>query len=107
MQTGADCRQIQVQGLACGGANDDPNGIACLAPRWSPDGTKIIFVAVSPATGSNIYTVNADGSGLAQVTFDGGSDSPAGEPTRWAQAKRRTATPQREPAKGSLCLVPA
>jgi TolB protein len=73
---GSGLRQIQVQGLACGGANEDPNGIACLAPRWSPDGTKIIFVAVSPAAGSNIYTVNADGSGLAQVTFDGGSDSP-------------------------------
>jgi TolB protein len=73
---GARPRQIQVQGLACGGANVDPNGIACLAPRWSPDGTKIIFEANSPTTGSNIYTVNADGSGLAQVTFDGGSDSP-------------------------------
>jgi Tol biopolymer transport system component len=73
---GSGLRQIQVQGLACGGANDDPTGIACLAPRWSPDGRKIIFVANSPATGSNIYTVNADGSRLTQVTFDGGSDSP-------------------------------
>lgn len=72
---GGRLREIKVQGLACGGANDDPNGIACLAPRWSPDGTKIIFEANSPTTGSNIYTVNADGSGLAQVTFDGGSDN--------------------------------
>jgi Tol biopolymer transport system component len=62
---GSGAHQIQVQGLACGGANDDPDGIACLAPRWSPDGTKIIFEASSPTVGSNIYTVGADGNGLA------------------------------------------
>ena len=44
---------------------------------FSPDGDKIIFAANSPATGRNIYTANADGSGLTQVTHDGGDDDPA------------------------------
>jgi hypothetical protein len=37
---------------------------------------KIIFAADSPAAGTNIYTANADGTGLTQVTFDGSDDDP-------------------------------
>ncbi len=46
--------------------------IGCFAPGWSPDGMKIVFTRVS-ANGAqeNIYTVNADGSGLFQVTNTG------------------------------------
>ena len=73
---GSGLRQITIQGLNCGGANDDPNGIGCHGVRWSPDGKKIIFAANSAATGTNIYTANADGSGLAQVTHDGDDDDP-------------------------------
>jgi TolB protein len=59
---------------ACGGSFSDPNSSGCFDPAWSPDGTKIVF-ARSSADGKtqNIYIVNADGSGLVQVT-DGGSD---------------------------------
>lgn len=71
---GSGLHEIHVQGLACGGANDDPNGIGCFDPRWSPDGTKIVFVS-SSADGRNIYTINADGSGLFQVTHGGADDS--------------------------------
>jgi Tol biopolymer transport system component len=71
---GSGLHEIHVQGLACGGANDDPNGIGCFDPRWSPDGTKIVFV-LSSADGRNIYTINADGSGLFQVTHGGADDS--------------------------------
>jgi Tol biopolymer transport system component len=71
---GTGLREINVQGVACGGANDDPNGIGCFDPRWSPDGTKIVFV-LSSADGRNIYTINADGSGLFQVTNGGVDDS--------------------------------
>jgi hypothetical protein len=39
-------------------------------PAWSPDGTKIAF-ARSVASGYDIYTVNADGSGFTALTNDG------------------------------------
>jgi Tol biopolymer transport system component len=74
---GSGLREIHIQGLTCGGSFFDPTGFGCHAPRWSPDGKKIVFAAESQVTGVNIYTANADGSGLAQVTQDGGSDDPA------------------------------
>jgi Tol biopolymer transport system component len=40
-----------------------------LGPSWSPDGTKMVFALLNPRTGQEgIYTANADGSGLQQVT---------------------------------------
>jgi Tol biopolymer transport system component len=49
-----------------------------ITPRWSPDGSKIIFslfTAKGPGTGDEgIATANADGSGLSQVTTGGGYD---------------------------------
>jgi hypothetical protein len=49
-----------------------------FTPRWSPDGSKIIFslfTTKAPGTGDEgISTANADGSGLSQVTSGGGSD---------------------------------
>jgi Tol biopolymer transport system component len=69
---GTGLHEIHVQGTACGGPNDDPNAVACADPRWSPDGTKLVFV-LSSAAGTNIYTVNADGTGLTQVSH-GGTD---------------------------------
>jgi Tol biopolymer transport system component len=74
---GAGLHEIHIQGLPCGGANSDPNAFGCHGPQWSPDGKKIIFAANSAATGTNIYTANADGTGLTQVTFDGSDDDPA------------------------------
>ncbi|MFL5377123.1 MAG: InlB B-repeat-containing protein [Myxococcales bacterium] len=52
-------------------------GILNLAPRWSPDGSRIVFTSSmsldgsnAPNTGStaNVWTVNADGTGLAPLT---------------------------------------
>jgi Tol biopolymer transport system component len=74
---GSGLHQLHIKGLACGGSSSDFHSFGCHEPRWSPDGKKIIFAANSPATGVNIYTANADGTGLAQVTFDGLSDDPA------------------------------
>jgi WD40 repeat protein len=75
---GSGLHEIDVHGLACGGSVFDPTGFGCHVPRWSPDGLKIVFAANSPARGSDIYTVNADGSGLTQLTHDGrGNDNPA------------------------------
>jgi Tol biopolymer transport system component len=72
---GTGLREIHVRGVDCGGRNDDPNGIACFDPHWSPDGTKIAF-GLASAAGRNIYTINADGSGLTQVSHGGADDSP-------------------------------
>jgi TolB protein len=74
---GTGLHEIHIKGLDCGASSADPNGFGCHEPRWSPDGKKIIFAANSPATGTNIYTANADGTGLTQVTFDGLGDDPA------------------------------
>jgi hypothetical protein len=74
---GTGLHEIHIQGLDCGASDSDPNGFGCHEPRWSPDGKKIIFAANSPTTGTNIYTANADGTGLTQVTFDGSDDDPA------------------------------
>jgi Tol biopolymer transport system component len=74
---GSGLQEIRVQGLTCGGSVFDPTGFGCHEPHWSPDGKKIIFAANSPATGRNIYTANADGTGLIQVTHDGDDDDPA------------------------------
>jgi Tol biopolymer transport system component len=62
---------------SCGGAFSDPRSISCFYPGWSPDGRKIVFTAVTAnGTQSNIYTVNADGSGLFQVTNTGRDSQP-------------------------------
>jgi Tol biopolymer transport system component len=73
---GSGLHEINVQGLTCGSSDLDPAGFGCHEPRWSPDGTKIIFAGNSQLTGVNIYTANVDGSSLLQLTADGGSDDP-------------------------------
>jgi Tol biopolymer transport system component len=52
---------------------DDTLGMDDLYPAWSPDGKKIAFVSYRDADGCcEIFTMNADGSGLAQVTHTQG-----------------------------------
>jgi Tol biopolymer transport system component len=63
---GSGLRQIAIPG--CGGLLSSPTSVSCFNPSWSPDGTKIVFARL-PADGQrDIYTVNADGSGLFRVT---------------------------------------
>jgi Tol biopolymer transport system component len=68
--TGHGLRKINVAGIKCG------VGLGCHEPHWSPDGKKIVFDANS-ASSRNVYTVNANGRGLTQVTRDGNDDDPA------------------------------
>jgi RHS repeat-associated protein len=59
--------------LTYSGANDD-------FPRWSPNGTKILFQSDRdhPDTGyMDIYVMNSDGSGVARLTTDANDDSMA------------------------------
>ncbi|HMG74994.1 MAG TPA: PKD domain-containing protein, partial [Pyrinomonadaceae bacterium] len=59
--------------LTYSGANDD-------YPRWSPNGTKILFQSDrdKPDTGyMDIYVMNADGSGVTRLTTDANDDSMA------------------------------
>ena len=74
---GSGLHRIDVQGQpACGGPISDPTARGCFHPAWSPDGTKIVFTTFSAATGRDIYTVNADGTGLTLITSGGLSSSP-------------------------------
>ena len=65
---GSGLRRIPVAG--CGGPRSDPTSIGCQKPVWSPDGRKIMFERhlLLPNDHFDLYTVNADGSGLFQVT---------------------------------------
>ena len=75
---GSGLREIHISGLRCGASVSDPSGVGCHEPRWSPDGKKIIFAVLALATGvRNIYTANANGTGLTQVSFGGSDDDPA------------------------------
>ena len=55
-----------------------PLGVPASGARFSPDGTRIAFVGVvtdstnptSPATYSEIFVINADGTGLKRLTYD-------------------------------------
>jgi Tol biopolymer transport system component len=49
------------------------------APRWSPDGSKIAFVAYTAGTSfTDVYVINSDGSGRRVITrADSNNSSPA------------------------------
>ncbi len=67
---GSDLHELPIT-PECGGS------AGCYSPSWSPDGSKIVFTrSNADGTSENIYTVNADGSGLFQVTDGGGDDDP-------------------------------
>jgi len=78
---GTSPHQLRIEGT-CGGPLSDPGSFGCYSPSWSPDGTKIVFVRATPDPSApagffeNVYTVNADGSELFQVTNGGIDDNP-------------------------------
>ena len=82
---GTGFHQVALSG--CGGAFAAPAAMACFDPDWSPDGAKLVFVRASGNRGFPselnslaIFTANADGTGLSQVTtatnlgLEGGPD---------------------------------
>jgi dipeptidyl aminopeptidase/acylaminoacyl peptidase len=64
---GTGLRQLPIAG-PCGGPFADPSTYGCANPVWSPDGHKIAFLRNQDDGQRDLYTVNADGSGLFQVT---------------------------------------
>ena len=64
---GTGLRQLPIAG-PCGGPFSDPTTFGCFNPVWSPDGQKIAFGRNQDDGQRDLYTVNADGSGLFQVT---------------------------------------
>jgi Tol biopolymer transport system component len=67
---GSGLHRVPIPG--CGGAVSDPTSIACFNAKWSPDGTKIAFARAAMSKFlivQNVYTANADGTGLFQVTY--------------------------------------
>ena len=40
------------------------------SPAWSPDGNSIAYVAYDASSNQQIFTINIDGSGKKQVTYD-------------------------------------
>jgi hypothetical protein len=54
------------------------SGSSDLGPNWSPDGTRIAFTR--QAGRSEIYVMNADGTGQTQVTSGGSNESPSWSP---------------------------
>jgi Tol biopolymer transport system component len=73
---GSGLHEIHVQGQpGCGGPVSDPTARGCYDPHWSPDGTKLVFTIFTAEAGNNIYTVNADGTDLTEVTHGGGESA--------------------------------
>ena len=64
----------------CGGLLSDVDAYGCYSPDWSLEGDQIVFTRSEP-DGSNesIWVVNADGTGLVQLT-DGTDDNPSWAP---------------------------
>ncbi|HET9120540.1 MAG TPA: hypothetical protein VFN72_08390, partial [Solirubrobacterales bacterium] len=75
---GSGLRQVPLPQSLCGGSNADPAARGCADAVWSPDGRKILFRLTTPGfgEGGDLYTVNADGTCLRQVTHDGDVEFP-------------------------------
>jgi len=62
------------------GTNRKSLGVGGLFPRWSPDGTQVVYAADDPRAAGPLAIVNADGSGNHTLAGTDGGDSPAFTP---------------------------
>jgi Tol biopolymer transport system component len=75
---GSGLHQLPIPQAFCGGRFDDPDARGCVDPVWSPDGKKIVFRLTTPGfgEGGDVWTVDAGGTSLTQVTHDGDVEWP-------------------------------
>jgi Tol biopolymer transport system component len=75
---GSGLHPVPIPQSFCGGPTADPDARGCADPVWSPDGKKILFRLTTPGfgEGGDLYSINADGGGLTQVTHDGDVEFP-------------------------------
>lgn len=59
---GTHLHQLKLEGIPCG------NAVGCHEPIWSPNGKKIIFAENGIGSTTQIYTSNANGTGLKHIT---------------------------------------
>jgi Tol biopolymer transport system component len=65
---GTHLRRIPIP-LPCGASFDDPHGVGCGTPAWSPDSRRLAFDVFDPNTDhQSIYLINANGTHLSQLT---------------------------------------
>jgi len=60
---------------------------SAVAPRWSPDGSRIVFYSRFPAQDPSISLINADGTGLVQLlrtAYEGGPLDSFGSGADWS-----------------------
>jgi Tol biopolymer transport system component len=76
-EDGSGLRELPVAG--CGGPNSDPAAFGCFNPSWSPDGTKVVFGRRQGNGQADLFTANADGSGLSPVTNTPDIDEAGGD----------------------------
>lgn len=72
---GSGLHELHVRGARCGGPISDPTTSGCASPSWSPDGEEIVF-SQNSTTGRNLFTVNANGTHLTQITHGGEDEVP-------------------------------
>ena len=66
---------INADGSGLHPLTDPPDAAEDSAPAWSPDGTRVAFVRLTPAEGFQIYTIRADGTDLTKLTSIPGEKS--------------------------------
>lgn len=84
---GSGLRRLPIPQAFCGGPRADPDTRGCVTPAWSPDGHKVAFRRTTPGFGESgdLYTINADGTGLFQVAHGDVEDADWGtHPSRAA-----------------------
>ena len=79
------CREKAVAGATSPSTQQSPaSRFANINPAWSPDGTRLLFQS-ERSGGTDIYVMNADGTGLARLTDHPAADTHA----RWSPDGRQ------------------